>query len=282
MNILPDISEEHLLIQRLKTGQEDAVEELYVRYGNGIYNIAYRMTGSHEDAQDIMQETILRVYRHIAEFRGDSRLYTWIYAIANNMCLHILERRKKNSFMAMQNLIKQASEASKPETISDREKQTLIGQIKDGCFSGLLRCLSFNQRMAFILYVLLHIPITDTASVLAKSEGATKVLIHRARQNLKNFLCEHCSLYDNKNPCRCENLLSFSLSKSWISCDSGDVANDAYSISPAGIEAEVSNLHSVVALYQSLREQKSLVSFRQYIKACIKNEDWAIFSRKKV
>ena len=211
-----EIVDEKILICHIKSKHKEGFELLYATYGHKIYNLVYRLMGDHKDAEDITQETFIQVYRHIDQFRGDSQFYTWMYTIARNLCHQLLKQRKKNSFASMEALVYSVQGDETVETFFDGEKQILLAQIKDGCFTGLLRCLSFYQRMAFILHVLLNLPMKDVADILGKSEGATKVLVHRARQNLKDFLCKNCSLYDSNNPCHCENLMSFSLAQGWI------------------------------------------------------------------
>jgi RNA polymerase sigma factor (sigma-70 family) len=287
-----EIADEKILIDRLKAGQGEGFDLLYAAYGPKIYNLAYRITGDHEDAEDITQETFIQVCRHIDQFRGDSQFYTWIYTIARNLCHQFLKQRKKKSFASLEALLVSAQgdetrgDESRgddsPDAFSAREKQILLTQIKDGCFTGLLRCLSFSQRMAFILHVLLDLPMKDVAGILGKSEGATKVLVHRARQNLKDFLCKNCSLYDSNNPCRCENLMSFSLAQGWIKKPVGNQLEETYSIVPEAIQAEVEGVRKVIELYKTLIDQMPSDNLVQRIQDVIQSEPRAIFSHQKV
>jgi RNA polymerase sigma factor (sigma-70 family) len=275
-------TDEKSLIYHLQNREEDSFDLLYATYGRKIYHLAYRLTGEHKDAEDITQETFLRVYRHIDQFRGDSQLFTWIYAIAENLCRHVPKQKKKTSFASMEALLHSAQGDETTETFSEREKQIILGQIKDGCFTGLLRCLAFSQRMAFVLHVLLDLPMKDVADILGKSEGATKVLVHRARQNLKDFLCENCSLYQPGNPCRCENLMSFSLAKGWVTRPTSAQAGEPYAMTSKHIQAEVDGIRKVIALYQALPEQTPPDQLARQIRTLLQQEDWAIFSRQKV
>ena len=277
-----EVTDEKALIHSLKSEQEEGLDLLYATYGQKIYNLAYRMTGNHEDAEDITQETFIQVYRHIDQFRGDSQLYTWIYTITKNLCHRVLKQRKKNTFDSMEALLYSAQDEGTTETLSDREKQVLLNQIKEGCFTGLLRCLSFYQRMAFILYVLLNLPMKDVADILGKSEGATKVLVCRARRNLKDSLCQNCSLYDPNNPCRCENLMGFSLAQGWVKKPTGNQLEGAYAAAPQTIEAEIEGIRKVTELYKTLVDQVPSDGLGKRIQDLIQREDWAIFSPKKV
>ena len=239
------------LIQNLREQEPESFAFLYASYGKKIYSLAYRMTGSREDAEDITQETFLQVYRKIGDFHEQSQLYTWIYAIAKNLCYRFLQRTKKSSFASLETLVYDAAEIELPPEISDSEKLDLINQVREGCLTGLLRCLPFYQRIAFILHSLLQLPIRNVAEILGKSEGATKVLDHRARKSLRTFLCKNCSVYNPANPCRCENLIGFSLKQGWIEQRSTD---ETVLLDTRQVEEEIKNIREVVELYAQLSE----------------------------
>ena len=162
------------------------------------------------------------------------------------------------------------------EEIPEKEKWQYIMQVKDGCLSGLLRCLSLQQRLTFILNVLLDLPLEDVASVIDKSVNATRILVHRSRQNIKNFLCKNCSLYDARNPCRCENLINFSLKQNWIGLpDTSNALEQA--------EKEIKSLKSVVGLYKTLSEITPGNGLDKYIQQTLADKkDFLIFHDKKV
>lgn len=98
-----------------------------------------------------------------------------------------------------------------------------------------------------------HRPLCDlstaeTAAVLGRTPNAVRVLIHRARARLTAFLCRHCSLWDRANPCRCENLVQFSLARGWIGADDQQ-ADDAGAERVAEVVEQVARLG---ALYRTL------------------------------
>ncbi len=267
--------ESYEFIATLKGRDPDVFSLLYDRYGNRIYNLAYRMTGNAEDASDITQETFLSVYRNIDTFRGDSKLYTWMYAITRHLCYRYFIKQKKTTIVSLENLIHEATDEHIHISLTPAEKQSLLEQVKEGCLTVLLRCLTFYQRMAFILHALLHLPVRDVSAILEKSEGATRVLVFRARDNLKKFLCSNCSLYDPANPCRCENLIGFSLRNGWISLDSGR-KHRLETIDTRKIEGEIRTIRSVIELYTSLDAQSPCVELKNAIQELIGQEDWLI------
>ena len=84
------------LVRRCKKGDTCAFEELIKAYEKKIYNIAFRMTGDRDDAYDIAQETCIKIYRSIKNFREDSSFATWVYRITSNVCIDEIRKRKNN------------------------------------------------------------------------------------------------------------------------------------------------------------------------------------------
>jgi RNA polymerase sigma factor (sigma-70 family) len=250
------------------------IEALYNKYSKRIYNLAFRMTGNKDDASDITQETFIQAFKSLDKFKGESQIYTWLYTITKNKCLRFLEKKNKTSFLSLQELIYKTS-SPVSEEISETEKLHYITQVKDGCLSGLLRCLSLQQRLAFILNVLLDVPLEQVANIIEKSENATRILVHRSKQNIKAFLCSNCSLYNSKNTCRCENLINFSLKQGWISSDLMENTTQ--------IESEIKDLKNVVNLYSTLQEQPMANELDSQIqKLLAEKEDFLILNGKKV
>jgi RNA polymerase sigma-70 factor (ECF subfamily) len=246
-------------------------EIIYKKYSKKIYGFAYRMTGNKDDACDITQDTFIQAIKSLDTFKGESQIYTWLYKIAKNKCLRLLEKRNKTTFLSLQELIDKTSSPVSDE-ISETEKMNYISQVKDGCLSGLLRCLSLQQRLAFILNILLGLPLEQVASIIDKSGNATRILVSRSKQNIKDFLCRNCSLYDSKNSCRCENLINFSLKQGWISFTN-----------PTRIESEIKDLKNVVSLYKTLQETSPTYEFDKQIQQLLADkEDFLILNGKKV
>jgi RNA polymerase sigma-70 factor (ECF subfamily) len=229
------------------------------------------MTGDKDDASDITQDTFIQVLNSLDKFKGESQIYTWLYKIAKNKCLRYLEKRDKTTFLSLKELIDNTSSPVSDE-ISETEKMNYISQVKDGCLSGLLRCLSLQQRLAFILNVLLDLPMKQVAIIIDKSENAARILVHRSKQNIKGFLCNNCSLYDSKNTCHCENLINFSIKQGWISL------NDT-----AHIESEIKDLKDVVRLYKTLQETSPTNEFDKQVQRLLADKiDFLILNSKKV
>jgi RNA polymerase sigma-70 factor (ECF subfamily) len=250
---------------------KELFEEIYSSYKNQIYNFAYKMIGNKTIAEDITQETFIRIYEKYKLFKGRSKLSTWIYTIAKNICFQSLKKSQKSSFHLLEDLIYSNNNLKDENKYEELEKKYYIYQVKEGCLLGLLRCLSLNQRLAFILNILFEISIKDVSIIISKSENSTRILIHRARNNIKMFLCKNCSLYDNKNKCKCENLISFSLKQNWI---------EKYknSVPQKNVESELKEFKDEILLYKSLKKY----DLKKRISDLVVNKKYLIFSEKKV
>lgn len=270
------------LVKGLKNHDEDSFAILYNQFSQKIYNLAFKMCRNTEDAEDAVQATFIQAFRNADSFREESSIYTWLYAIAKNYCLRVLEQSKKGRISSLDALVKSVQLRESKLTCSVVEKQNYIDQVKEGCLLGLLNCLSLYQRISFILNVILNVREKDVARIIDKSETATRLLIHRARQNMKSFLCKNCSLYMKSNPCKCEGMIEFSLKQGWIQTIPINESSQQNYVSVADIEKEISDLKKITLLYCSLNEKQPRENVLKCIREEIKKPGYIIFTSKKV
>src|SRR5690606_34714995 len=89
-----EISDEEL-VRRAQDSDTRAFDQLVLKYSRKLYGMVYHMTGNPDDTHDLLQDVFAKAYRSLKRFRGNSSFYTWIYAIAHNMTLNHLRKRKK-------------------------------------------------------------------------------------------------------------------------------------------------------------------------------------------
>jgi RNA polymerase sigma-70 factor (ECF subfamily) len=243
----PEISDD--LLQRLKNRDPHGFDELFDNCSPGIYRLAYRMTGDSREAEDITQETFSQVYQNIDTFRGESQIYTWIFSIAKNSCYRWIKKNNRMTFPSYEEMLSEASASGDMNEYTELEKRDLIGQVKEGCLTGLVRCLSPDQRASFVMHVFLGLSIFDISRIMERSEGAIKILIHRGRNNLREFLCKNCSVYDDTNPCKCANMVDFSLKKGWISR-----GKNTRPVNTAAVENEIDQFKRIIDFYKDLND----------------------------
>ncbi|MCK5128959.1 MAG: RNA polymerase sigma factor [Clostridiales bacterium] len=270
-----------VLIEQLKKGEEQSYVYLYDMYGKKLLQLAHKMMGDIGEAEDVVQITFTKVYLKINGFEGRSDIFTWLYSIALNECRRKLSNNKKNTVYDLEMLIKSVESKESKKQFEQFEEEFYIEQVKDGCLLGLLRCLAFHQRIAFILNVLLKIEVFKVAKIIDKSENATRILISRAKKNIKSFLCKNCSLYNKKNTCRCENLINISLKKGWIKRFENHNKAKPYPIKINIIKDEINDLEKITLLYETIQAHESDQIISK-LKKMMKEKQFQIFNAQKV
>src|SRR5919108_5119274 len=132
------------LLARLRAGEPRAFEELVIAYQHRVFGVALRMLGSRAEAEEIAQEVFLRAHRAIADFRGEARLGTWLYAIASRLCLNRLaspDRRVARGDDALADVA-----ASTPDPAAAAERAEL-----DAALHSAIAELPDERRLVVIL-----------------------------------------------------------------------------------------------------------------------------------
>lgn len=145
-----------------------------------------RMTGNAADADDLLQETLMRIARALPEFEGRSSPKNWAFKIATNVAIDFLRKARKGKF----------SEFSPDEDQSevDEEDRMVLDEMNE-CVRGVIDGLPPDYRAALILFNLQGKSVAETAQILDISVAAAKVRIHRARARLKEALNRKCDFY---------------------------------------------------------------------------------------
>ena len=145
---------------------------LYERYKNAMYTLAYRITGDYDDANDVLQDTFIEVFRHLDQFRGDATLGAWIKQIA------VRKSTKKKKIVAWQNLEEETGESINwgESEINVAHLQTAILALPDGF------------RTIFVLAEIEGYTHREIAVMLNISEGTSKSQLFYAKRKLRGML----------------------------------------------------------------------------------------------
>lgn len=187
---------EQKLIQRASGGDPSAFNRLMAQHEKKMYAVALRMFGNREDAQDCLQEAMLRVYRAIGSFKGQSSFSTWVYRITMNTCLDELRRKKNKQSTSLDNLLEQgwspADEGGSPEKHAvRRELRRELNRV--------IQELPEDMRSAVVLRDLQGFSYDEIAVMLDVNVGTIKSRISRAREKLRGKLKEKPELFDMEN-----------------------------------------------------------------------------------
>lgn len=204
------------LVHLAKGGSRDALEELVVRHQAWIYNLALRMVHYPEDAKDITQEVLIKLFTRLSTFEGRSSFRTWLYRITFNHLLNMKRSRAESREITFAQYgqalddtpdeldINNNSEAELPDSRAvPPDAQLLTAETRIGCTLGMLLCLDREQRLIFILGGIFGISDVVGAELLGLSQANFRQRLTRARRDLQNFMQDKCGLVNTTNPCRC-------------------------------------------------------------------------------
>jgi len=180
-------------IERLKAGEERAFDEFVTRYTPNVYALLFRLTENTEEAQDLTQETFLRSFKSIKNFRGDANLKTWLYRIAVNESRNRFRwwKRRKSNVTVSLDAETDYSQSPLSEKISDRsanpETETLRRE-REQALKKALSELSVNFREVIVLRDIEGLSYEEVASALETNVGTVKSRIARGREELRKKL----------------------------------------------------------------------------------------------
>jgi RNA polymerase sigma-70 factor, ECF subfamily len=185
--------DEITLVAQAREGDTRAFGELVRRYENKIFRLAQHITQNREDAEDVLQETFMKSYEHLDQFKGDSKFYTWIVRIAVNQALMKLRRRKTDKSVSLDETIDTGEDTivreiaawdENPEQKFSREE---LGEVLDNAIQGLEPL----YRSVFVLRDMEEMSTEETAEALNLSVPAVKSRLLRARLQLREKLTRY-------------------------------------------------------------------------------------------
>lgn len=182
--------DEVCLVRRCQEGDAAAFAVLVDRYKLLVYNIADRMVGA-DAADDLAQETFVRVYQGLSGFRGEARLSTWIYRIAYRLCLETLQRRAQSASRMAPGADRAGGADGGPPAaaLSVTDAGFAQAEARQAVERGLAQ-LPPPYRMALTLFYLQGRRYEEIAEVMAIPLGTVKTYLHRAKAQLRECLVE--------------------------------------------------------------------------------------------
>lgn len=179
---LPDYQQHFELARKCMDGDRRAQFELYNLYSRAMFNICLRMMGRREEAEDVLQNAFVDIFRKIDSFRFESSLGAWIKRIVINSCINELKRRKIEWVEIQENL--GADLVSESPTQTEHESDKIrIRRIKEA-----MNQLPDGYRVVFNLYLMEGYDHREISQILGISEGASKSQYSRAKKKINMIL----------------------------------------------------------------------------------------------
>lgn len=174
------------LIPRLQNPetQRTAFEEVVRAFGEPLYWQIRRMVLSHDDANDLLQNTFVKAWTSLDQFRGEARLSTWLYKIAINESLNFLNKQK-----AQQNFSIDDSESS---VVNQLESDPYFdGDETQQMFQEAIHSLPEKQRIVFQMKYFQEMKYEDISEIVGTTVGALKASYHHAVKKIEDFFNQH-------------------------------------------------------------------------------------------
>lgn len=168
------------LLAACRRGERDGFRELFELYQDKVYSIALRFSGQPAEAMDISQDTFLKLFSSLADFRGDARLDTWIYRLVVNRCLD--QRRRSRRWLPLSDAFRSTLRAA-----GDSLTQVLQ-QERDGRVQDAIERLAPDLRIAVVLRYTEAMSYDEIAEVLGCKAGTVASRLHRAHKLLERSL----------------------------------------------------------------------------------------------
>lgn len=184
--------DDRTLVAAAGKGDLSAYDELVRRYQTRIYSLAYNMTSSKEDAEDMVQDVFVKAYSSLKNFRGTSSFYTWIYRIAINRTINFLKRRKRKQALSLNDVDEGVERDPAYMELSAREspfRDTSLSELQEKLNKALLT-LSEKHRTVVVLHDIQGLPHEEIARMTGCSEGTVRSRLFYARQMLQGELAE--------------------------------------------------------------------------------------------
>lgn len=176
--------QEIVLLSQQRSTEQKAFSLLYTTYSKRLYWHIRRMVGNHEDADDVLQDVLVKAWKSIKSFRGESKLSTWLYRIATNETLTFLGRRNKRyttSIDAEENFL---DEQLKADVLVD-------GDVIVQKLGKALEVLPEKQRLVFNMRYYDELSYNEISDIVGTSVGALKASFHHAVNKIEKYLKEN-------------------------------------------------------------------------------------------
>lgn len=163
--------------------QHAAYRELITQFQRPLYNRIRSMVHDHDDTDDILQNTFIKVFRHLDGFKGESRLFSWVYRIATNEAISFIKQKNRRGY---------ASIETQERAVSNMQAETWTdSQLIEARLDEAIEKLPEKQKLVFEMRYFQEIPYEQMSEILGTSVGALKASYHHAVKKVEDYVNRH-------------------------------------------------------------------------------------------
>ena len=170
------------LVQEVRGGNRQAFTELMRRYQQRVYWTARRIVGNHDEADDIAQETVIKAYLGLGDFRGDASFFTWLYRIAVNLSLNAVRKQQLVTYLRQSEILERFLPVQKDPSAD------LEGQEMESKLQRAIQDLPEKQKAVFIMRYYDELSYEEISKILKTSVGGLKANYFHALKKIKESM----------------------------------------------------------------------------------------------
>lgn len=185
-------NDENILIEAIKNGNIRAYAQLVDKYKDMVYTLAVRMLKNREEAEEVAQDTFIKVFKSLENFKGDSKFSTWIYRVAYNTCLDRIKKNKKH----LNNVAIDEFTFNKLDTI-DNALDNIIKEEKSTLIRNCINKLPEDSSALLTLFYFEELSLEEISKIINIEANTVKVKLFRARKKLATILEQYLQPQNN-------------------------------------------------------------------------------------
>ncbi|SHJ81651.1 RNA polymerase sigma factor [Paramaledivibacter caminithermalis] len=188
---------EKVLIEKSKNGDIESFEKLIEKYQVVAFNIAYRMVGNKEDAKDIAQEALIKVYKSLKSFKGDSSFSTWLYKIVTNTCIDAIRKLKKVQTYSLDKEFETENGNFSFQIADNKYLPDRLYEVKEKkeLVQTALNKIDEKYKSVLVLRDIQGFTYEEISKITQNPIGTIKSRINRGRLLLKEILIKESELF---------------------------------------------------------------------------------------
>lgn len=179
---------DHAIVRAVLAGDKDAYGTLVARHSQNVFRVAFRITGDEADADEVVQEAFLRGYQRLEGFESRAEFGTWIYRIAVNCALNMMNKRKIEATYKIGEETDPAQQQVQVADTAAGPERTLLSREIEQMQAAAMESLTATERTAFTLRHMEDRSTTEIAAALEIAPNAAKQAVFRAVQKLRRSL----------------------------------------------------------------------------------------------
>lgn len=244
----------------------------------GLFNFAFRMSLDRGRASQVVEESYRRAYRKIDALPSGEAAELWLLKIAQHVVRRRLPRAPEVDWNTLDETLR--SEATRTDVVrslAEPAQDFLLWELKQGCMTAVINCLSPGERAAFVLANVLRLDDESAAAVLGIGLSAYRVRLSRAQKKVTDYLAPRCEHVDPNNPCRCPARLGVALDAGFIKAPTKARLRQA--VEPfgrygAGAGSGDAPLRDVGAIYGNLPEPDPPEELGARLRSLVESGTW--------